>query len=85
MAAKVEDAAELRLGEEFDHETCLSNAEVAILLTEAKAKYEAEDRAVPEVFDQTLAYCARFSQIKDPVGNKAVSRGVGRRVLLPDC
>jgi hypothetical protein len=56
IVAKAEDAAELRLGEEIDHETSVSNAEVAILLT--KAKYEAEDRAVPEVLAFYIPGCS---------------------------
>lgn len=68
----MEDASELRLGPEFDNVPCLSNAEVAIVLQEAKIKFEQDDKAVPEVFEQTLAYVNRFSQIKDPVVNKGV-------------
>ncbi|GBG23876.1 DNA-directed RNA polymerase II subunit RPB4 [Hondaea fermentalgiana] len=68
----MEDASEVRLGEEFQEEECMSNAFVAIVLQEAKANFEKEDKAVPEVFEQTLAYVNRFSQIKDPIANKGV-------------
>mmetsp|Transcript_17006 Transcript_17006/g.29261 ORF Transcript_17006/g.29261 Transcript_17006/m.29261 type:complete len:151 (-) Transcript_17006:239-691(-) len=68
-----EDSSTLRLGSEFQDETCLSNAEVAIRLQKAKITYENEDKQVPEVFEQTLSYVNRFSQIKDPVANEAVA------------
>lgn len=72
MASELEDANVLRLGPEFESETCMSNAEVSIMLQEAKERYEKEDKAVPEVFEQTLNFVNRFAQVKDPVANKAV-------------
>jgi hypothetical protein len=62
IVAKAEDAAELRLGEEFDHETSVSTAEVAIVLTEAMAKYEAEDRAVPGVLAFYVLGCSTHTR-----------------------
>jgi DNA-directed RNA polymerase II subunit RPB4 len=39
-----EDAAELNLGDDFRHETCLSNAEVAVILEKQKADYENQEK-----------------------------------------
>lgn len=39
-----EDAAELNLGEDFRHETCLSNAEVAVILEKQKSDYENQEK-----------------------------------------
>jgi len=72
MGEQQEDTGELRLGAEFESTPCLSNAEVCVVLQEAKARLEEEDQTVPEVFEQTLAYATRFAQIKDAAANKAV-------------
>ena len=39
-----EDAAELNLGEDFRDETCLSNAEVAVILEKQKQDYENQEK-----------------------------------------
>lgn len=39
-----EDAAELNLGEDFRNETCLSNAEVAVILEKQKSDYENQEK-----------------------------------------
>lgn len=39
-----EDAAELNLGDDFRHETCLSNAEVAVILEKQKSDYDSQEK-----------------------------------------
>lgn len=39
-----EDAAELNLGDDFRNETCLSNAEVAVILEKQKSDYENQEK-----------------------------------------
>jgi len=76
----MEDAGLLRLGDSFKGATCLTNAEVTIFLANAKSNYEANDKAVPEAFDQTLAYANRFSQIRHPVANMAAVQGLRKEL-----
>jgi DNA-directed RNA polymerase II subunit RPB4 len=66
-----EDAAELLLGEDFTGETCLSNAEVAVILEKQKADYENQEKPLTSVFQKTYSYVQRFSGTKDPVANQA--------------
>lgn len=66
-----EDASELRLGPEFENETCLSNAEVLVLLENVKKEYEEKEKILPDIIEETMRYCRRFSQIKEPSQNKA--------------
>ena len=68
-----EDVHELRLGKEFDNGAALpiSNAEVAIIMTNYKNNERENGRDVSDVFERTLSVCQRFSGMKDPVGNKA--------------
>ncbi|KAL0589679.1 hypothetical protein ABG067_002228 [Albugo candida] len=66
-----EDAAELNLGEDFRDETCLSNAEVAVILEKQKQDYENQEKQLTNVFQKTYSYVQRFSGTKDPVSNQA--------------
>lgn len=66
-----EDAAELNLGDDFRHETCLSNAEVAVILEKQKVDYENQEKQLTGVFQKTYSYVQRFSGTKDPVANQA--------------
>ncbi|KAJ0408118.1 hypothetical protein P43SY_002088 [Pythium insidiosum] len=66
-----EDAAELNLGDDFRHETCLSNAEVAVILEKQKSDYETQEKQLTGVFQKTYSYVQRFSGTKDPVANQA--------------
>ncbi|TMW68627.1 hypothetical protein Poli38472_006095 [Pythium oligandrum] len=66
-----EDAAELNLGDDFRHETCLSNAEVAVILEKQKSDYENQEKQLTGVFQKTYSYVQRFSGTKDPVSNQA--------------
>ncbi|CAH0477069.1 unnamed protein product [Peronospora belbahrii] len=66
-----EDAAELNLGVDFRNETCLSNAEVAVILEKQKSDYETQEKQLTNVFQKTYSYVQRFSGTKDPVTNQA--------------
>ncbi|RLN94568.1 hypothetical protein BBJ28_00015947 [Nothophytophthora sp. Chile5] len=66
-----EDAAELNLGDDFRNETCLSNAEVAVILEKQKSDYETQEKQLTSVFQKTYSYVQRFSGTKDPVTNQA--------------
>ncbi|DAZ99179.1 TPA: hypothetical protein N0F65_008212 [Lagenidium giganteum] len=66
-----EDAAELNLGDDFRNETCLSNAEVAVILEKQKTDYENQEKQLTGVFQKTYSYVQRFSGTKDPVANQA--------------
>ncbi|TDH70631.1 uncharacterized protein CCR75_005098 [Bremia lactucae] len=66
-----EDAAELNLGDDFRNETCLSNAEVAVILEKQKSDYETQEKQLTNVFQKTYSYAQRFSGTKDPVANQA--------------
>ncbi|OQR90938.1 hypothetical protein THRCLA_09145 [Thraustotheca clavata] len=66
-----EDAAELILGQDFQTETCLSNAEVAVILEKQKSDYESQEKTLTSVFQKTYSYVQRFSGTKDPVSNQA--------------
>ncbi|KAK1947882.1 DNA-directed RNA polymerase II subunit 4 [Phytophthora citrophthora] len=66
-----EDAAELNLGDDFRNETCLSNAEVAVILEKQKSDYETQEKQLTNVFQKTYSYVQRFSGTKDPVANQA--------------
>ncbi|OQR94079.1 hypothetical protein ACHHYP_01849 [Achlya hypogyna] len=70
-AIDTEDAAELILGEDFQGETCLSNAEVAVILEKQKSDYESQEKTLTNVFQKTYSYVQRFSGTKDPVSNQA--------------
>ncbi|KAF0695244.1 Aste57867_13936 [Aphanomyces stellatus] len=70
-AMDTEDAAELILGEDFQTETCLSNAEVAVILEKQKSDYESSEKPLTAVFQKTYSYVQRFSGTKDPVANQA--------------
>lgn len=71
LSVETEDAAELSLGEDFRNETCLSNAEVAVILDKQKSDYESQEKGLTPVFQKTHAYVQRFSGTKDPVANQA--------------
>ncbi|RLN72039.1 hypothetical protein BBJ28_00006738 [Nothophytophthora sp. Chile5] len=64
-----EDAAELNLGDDFRSETCLSNAEVAVILDKQKTDYETQEKQLTR--SKTYSYVQRFSGTKDPVANQA--------------
>ena len=71
LGVETEDAAELNLGDDFRNETCLSNAEVAVILEKQKLDYEGQEKSLTSVFQKTHAYVQRFSGTKDPVANQA--------------
>ncbi|KAI8871400.1 RNA polymerase II, partial [Ramicandelaber brevisporus] len=64
---ETEDAAMLKLGEEFDKAECLMLSEVKLLLEadrETKIKKSGE-ASLNEIFQKTLAYAQRFSTLKN--------------------
>lgn len=46
LGVETEDAAELSLGDDFRNETCLSNAEVAVILEKQKSDYESQEKGL---------------------------------------
>ena len=52
-----EDAAELNLGVDFRNETCLSNAEVAVILEKQKSDYETQEKQLTKC----VPFCRRYS------------------------
>ncbi|KAG6977692.1 hypothetical protein JG688_00000044 [Phytophthora aleatoria] len=65
------DAAELNLGDDFENDTCLSNAEVAIILDKQKVNYIEQKKMFTSMFKKTQSYVTRFTGTKDPVANQA--------------
>lgn len=80
-----ENAAELKIGEEFLKAKCLMNAEVALIL---EKKYDqlqqaSEDASsqVSQVFERSLQYVTRFSRYKNPDAVKQVRDVLSRNSL----
>ena len=61
---KDENAAELELGEAFNGEVALSNAEVAVLLHGRKTQDEAGHGEMDEIFQKTYEYVMKFSGLE---------------------
>ncbi|CAO2041337.1 unnamed protein product [Urochloa humidicola] len=77
-----ENAAELKIGEEFLKAKCLMNCEVAIIL---EHKYEQiqqhateSDSQVSQVFEKSLQYVKRFSRYKNPDAVRQVRETLSR-------
>ncbi|KAG6975019.1 hypothetical protein JG687_00000031 [Phytophthora cactorum] len=49
-------AAELNLGDDFENDTCLSNAEVAIILDKQKVNYIEQKKMFTSMFKKTQSY-----------------------------
>eukprot|EP00250_Pteridium_aquilinum_P022664 c25521_g1_i1 orf=165-605(+) len=80
-----EDAAELKLGADFEKAKCLMNSEVAVIL---ERKYEqiqqmSDDPAsqVSQVFEKSLQYVKRFSRYQNPNAVKQVREVLSRNQL----
>ncbi|XP_072956914.1 DNA-directed RNA polymerase II subunit 4 isoform X1 [Typha angustifolia] len=80
-----ENAAELKIGEEFLKAKCLMNSEVAIILDH---KYEqlqqmSDDPAnqISQVFEKSLQYVKRFSRYKNPDAVRQVREILSRYQL----
>ncbi|XP_068635565.1 DNA-directed RNA polymerase II subunit 4 [Aristolochia californica] len=80
-----ENAAELKIGEEFLKAKCLMNCEVALILDR---KYEqlqqmSEDplNQISQVFEKSLQYVKRFSRYKNPDAVKQVREILSRHKL----
>jgi len=69
-----EDAAELKLGSDFNEAQCLLNSEVAILLETSQQAHEADDSEaeLSQVFIKTLNYVKTFSRYKNKTAVKEV-------------
>uniref|UniRef100_A0A0E0JUN9 RNA polymerase Rpb4/RPC9 core domain-containing protein n=1 Tax=Oryza punctata TaxID=4537 RepID=A0A0E0JUN9_ORYPU len=78
-----ENAAELKIGEEFLKAKCLMNCEVAIIL---EHKYEQiqhmsdgdPSSQVSQVFEKSLQYVKRFSRYKNPDAVRQVRETLSR-------
>ncbi|CAM8899821.1 unnamed protein product [Rhodiola kirilowii] len=84
-AEEDENAAELKIGEEFLKAKCLMNCEVALIL---KHKFEqlqqiADDpmNQVSQVFEKSLQYVKRFSRYKNPDAVRQVREILSRHQL----
>ncbi|KAF4400589.1 DNA-directed RNA polymerase II subunit 4-like [Cannabis sativa] len=62
---KEENAAELKIGDEFLKAKCLTNCEVALIL-ERKMSDDPLNHQVSQVFEKSLQYVKRFSRYKNP-------------------
>ncbi|KAE9005086.1 hypothetical protein PF010_g6869 [Phytophthora fragariae] len=65
------DAAALNIGEDFEDEVCLSNAEVAIILEKQKINYVEQKKTFTRAFKKTESYVLRFTGTRDPLVNQA--------------
>ncbi|KAI8852319.1 RNA polymerase II [Chytridium lagenaria] len=64
--AEDEDAAEMRLGDEFQDVQCLLISEVRVLLEVAKERNRSEGReSTSDVMQKTMDYCERFSRFNN--------------------
>ncbi|KAH7444665.1 hypothetical protein KP509_02G087000 [Ceratopteris richardii] len=83
-AAEEEDAAELKLGPDFEKAKCLMNSEVAVIL---ERKYEQIQQLpdpasqVSQVFEKSLQYVKRFSRYQNPNAVKQVREVLSRNQL----
>lgn len=86
MAAEEEEnAAELKLGEEFLKAKCLMNCEVAMILEHRleQAQQLSEDpmNQMSQVFEKSLHYVKRFSRYKNPDAVRQVREVLSRYQL----
>ncbi|KAJ8534030.1 hypothetical protein K7X08_007354 [Anisodus acutangulus] len=67
MSREDENAAELKIGDEFSKAKCLMNCEVALIL-EHKYKQISDDptNQISHVFEKSLQYVKLFSRYKNP-------------------
>ncbi|KAK4340078.1 hypothetical protein RND71_041540 [Anisodus tanguticus] len=78
-----ENAAELKIGDEFLKAKCLMNCEVALTL---EHKYEqlqkmSDDTTISHVFEKSLQYVKRFSRYKNRDGVRQVREILSRYPL----
>lgn len=65
----VEDAAELKFGEEFEDINILSNAQVAVILQVSAASAMNRDEELHDVYRKTQKYVDRFNSMTNPEKN----------------
>eukprot|EP01116_Phalansterium_solitarium_P013620 TRINITY_DN3101_c0_g1_i1.p2 TRINITY_DN3101_c0_g1~~TRINITY_DN3101_c0_g1_i1.p2 ORF type:complete len:135 (+),score=19.48 TRINITY_DN3101_c0_g1_i1:56-460(+) len=83
IGVEEEDAAQLKLGPDFQEAQCLLNSEVAILLDMSQAAH-AEDESpadMSQVFLKTLNYVKQFNRYKSKTVAKEVRSLLGRKSL----
>mmetsp|Transcript_26413 Transcript_26413/g.36485 ORF Transcript_26413/g.36485 Transcript_26413/m.36485 type:complete len:142 (-) Transcript_26413:35-460(-) len=63
-----EDAAEIKLGAEFDQARCLMISEVSVVLETylSRRKEEAPDEQPNPLFEKCLEYCKTFNRFENP-------------------
>ncbi|XP_050380307.1 DNA-directed RNA polymerase II subunit 4 [Argentina anserina] len=69
-----ENAAELKIGDEFLKAKCLMNCEVSLILDHKFEQYQQDDprNQVSQVFEKSMQYVKRFSRYKNPGAVKQV-------------
>ena len=65
----IEDAAELKFGEEFEDINILSNAQVAVILQVSAASAVNRDEELNDVYRKTQKYVDRFNSMTNPEKN----------------
>ncbi|KAK9726459.1 hypothetical protein RND81_05G216800 [Saponaria officinalis] len=80
-----ENAAELKLGDDFMKEKCLMNGEVALILERRLEQMQqvSEDalNSMPQVFEKSLQYVKKFSRYKNPDAVRQVREILSRHEL----
>ncbi|KAJ8618462.1 hypothetical protein MRB53_014648 [Persea americana] len=80
-----ENAAELKLGEEFLKAKCLMNCEVALILDRKYEQFQqmSDDpmNQISQVFEKSLQYVKRFSRYKNPDAVRQVREILSRNKL----
>ncbi|XP_062018854.1 DNA-directed RNA polymerase II subunit 4-like [Rosa rugosa] len=81
-----ENAAELKIGDEFLKAKCLMNCEVSLILEHRLAQLQQmsddpKNNQVSQVFDKSLQYVKRFSRYKNPDAVKQVRETLGNYQL----
>ncbi|XP_057548240.1 DNA-directed RNA polymerase II subunit 4-like [Amaranthus tricolor] len=85
MSGEEENAAELKLGEDFIKAKCLMNGEVSMILEHRLEQLQqvSEDplNQMPQVFEKSLQYVKRFSRYKNPDAVRQVREILSRHQL----
>ncbi|CAH9072599.1 unnamed protein product [Cuscuta europaea] len=80
-----ENAAELKIGDEFHKAKCLMNCEVALILEHKYEQFQqmSEDPSnhMSQVFEKSLQYVQRFSRYKNPDAVRQVREILSRYQL----
>ncbi|KAM5564027.1 DNA-directed RNA polymerase II subunit 4-like [Rosa sericea] len=84
-----ENAAELKIGDEFLKAKCLMNCEVSLILEHRLAQLQQmsddpKNNQVSQVFDKSLQYVKRFSRYKNPDAVKQVRETLSNNYQLTE-